>query len=99
MAPYNTPEGRQLVKDILMLRGIYPHDYQVDGVVVSLDGESLLATMATGAGKTGFFSYLMLVMIEISRDPRKALGGVTFPPNPAMVMVMPTKALQYDMVG
>ncbi|TEB18491.1 hypothetical protein FA13DRAFT_1821800 [Coprinellus micaceus] len=97
MAAYNTPEGRVLVKDILALYGIYPHDYQLDGIIICLDGRSLLATMATGSRKTGFFSFLMIVMIHISRNPTIALGGVTFPPNPAMVLVMPTKALQYDM--
>ncbi|KAF6746698.1 P-loop containing nucleoside triphosphate hydrolase protein, partial [Ephemerocybe angulata] len=100
MAPaYNTPEGRNLVKQVLAecQPPITPHDYQTDGIVVSLDGESLVATMATGSGKTGYYSFLMLVILAISRKPELALGGKIFPKNPAMIVVLPTKALQEDM--
>ncbi|KAF6759281.1 P-loop containing nucleoside triphosphate hydrolase protein [Ephemerocybe angulata] len=100
MSPvYNTPEGRQLVKHILSecQPPIIPHDYQTDGIVVSLDGESLLVTMATGSGKSGYYSFLMHVMLAISRKPELALGGITFPENPAIIIVLPTKALQEDM--
>lgn len=99
MAPvYNTLNGREVVKTILAFCGVHPHDYQLDGILVALDGESLLATMATGSGKTGFFSFLMLVIIAISKSPDLALEGRTYPKNPAMVIVIPTMALQYNMV-
>ncbi|TEB21749.1 P-loop containing nucleoside triphosphate hydrolase protein [Coprinellus micaceus] len=95
---WNTPQGRDTVKTILAFLGITPHDYQLDGILVSLDGESLLATMATGSGKTGFFSFLMLVVLAVSISPGlMPAGGKPFPENPAMVIVMPTMALQYDM--
>ncbi|KAJ3493639.1 hypothetical protein NMY22_g20182 [Coprinellus aureogranulatus] len=96
---YNSPAGRTLVKRILRDHGIRPHDYQLDGIVIFLDGESLMETMATGAGKTGFYAFTMIVMIAISRDPSLALEGATFPKNPAMVITLPTKDLQDDMKG
>ncbi|KAF8811663.1 hypothetical protein BYT27DRAFT_7252632 [Phlegmacium glaucopus] len=48
--------------------------------------------MATGAGKTGLFGFLILVACAISHDPSLALQGRTFPKNPC-----PTKALEEDM--
>ena len=54
---YNTEAGRTLVTDILagrnQPRSIEPHDYQLEGICYALDGVDLVATMATGAGKTG----------------------------------------------
>ena len=54
--------------------------------------------MATGTGKTGFFIFLMLIICAISKDPTLALDDLTFPKDPAMIVVCPTKALQEDMV-
>jgi len=62
---YNTETGCTLVTDILaknQLRSIEPHDYQLEGICYALDGVDLVATMATGAGKTGFYCFLMLVI-------------------------------------
>lgn len=97
---YDSPEGRALVRKILIEALPYePHDYIVDGICPVLDGRDLLATAATGGGKTGFFVATMLVMHAISRDPTLALGGKTFPKNPIMILICPTKALQEDMVS
>jgi ATP-dependent helicase YprA (DUF1998 family) len=98
---YNTVAGRALVVDILARsqpRPIEPHDYQLEGICHALDGVDLVATMATGAGKTGFYCFLMLVIRKISQDPDMALDGMTFPRNPCMLLISPTKALQQDMV-
>ena len=98
---YNTPAGRALVRKILaecLPPSFEPHDYQIEGICPAMDGEDVLATMATGTGKTGFFIFLMLVIRAISQDPSLALGGITFPEDPAMIVVCPTKALQADMV-
>ena len=76
-ASYNTPAGRTLVQKILASNhpiSIEPHDYQLDGICMSLDGHDVLATMATGAGKTGFFTFLMLVIHAISKDSSLANG-------------------------
>jgi superfamily II DNA/RNA helicase len=64
---------------------------------MSLDGHDVLATMATGAGKTGFFTFLMLVIRAISEDSSLAIGTHLFPEDPAMIVICPTKALQADM--
>lgn len=98
---YNTVAGRTLVTDILAKSQpspIQPHDYQLEGICYALDGVDVVATMATGAGKTGFYCFLMLVIRTISQDPNIALNGMTFPRNPCMLLISPTKALQQDMV-
>ncbi|EAU93471.1 hypothetical protein CC1G_12065 [Coprinopsis cinerea okayama7 len=99
MGVYNSPEGHLLVKQILGQNQppIVPHDYQTEGVCACLDGESLLATLPTGAGKTSYYSFTMLVMIALSKAPELALEGKGFPKNPAMLVILPTKALQEDM--
>ena len=54
---YRTEAGRTLVTDILTKsqpRPIQPHDYQLEGICHALDRVDVVATMATGAGKTGF---------------------------------------------
>ena len=51
---YNMEAGCTLVTDILAKSQpwpIQPHDYQLEGICHALD---VIATMATGAGKTGF---------------------------------------------
>jgi ATP-dependent helicase YprA (DUF1998 family) len=98
---YNTPASRALVRKILaecLPPSFEPHDYQIEGTCPAMDGKDVLATMATGTGKTGFFIFLMLVIHAISQDPSPALGGITFPEDPTMIVVCPTKALQVDMV-
>jgi ATP-dependent helicase YprA (DUF1998 family) len=99
---YDTPEGAALARCILdKALPFEPHDFQVEGICALLDGHDLLATMATGSGKTGYFIMLMLIMraISQSKDQTLALGGRTFPKDPAMIIVCPTKALQQDMVS
>ncbi|KAF8804254.1 hypothetical protein BYT27DRAFT_7259398 [Phlegmacium glaucopus] len=97
---YNTVVGRALVCDILLKRqprAVEPHNYQLEGICHALDGVDVVATMATGAGKTGFYCFIMIVILAISRDPELALDGMTFPQNPCMLLISPTKALQQDM--
>ena len=100
-AVYTTAAGRLLVHQILSQCEpvpIEPHNYQCEGLCRSLDGDDVIATMATGAGKTGLLSFLMLVLRAISRDPSLALQGRTFPKDPCMLVICPTKALEEDMV-
>ena len=97
---YDTPEGFVLTCKILAQKLPFePHDFQVEGICAVLDGCDLLATMATGSGKTGYFIMVILEMAAISEDETLALGGRTFPKDPAMIIVCPTKALQKDMVS
>ena len=72
-----------------------PDNYQLDGVCFALDGDDVVATMATETGTTDFFIFLIFI---ICPDPTLALNDVTFPKDPAMIVVCPTKALQEDMV-
>jgi len=98
---YDTPQGRELILHILLNskpRSIIPHEYQLEGICKSLDGEDMIATMATGAGKTGFYCFLMVVICAIAQNSELALGGLRFPSNPCMLLVCPTKALEIDMV-
>lgn len=97
---YSTPAGHSLIKKILSEHDplIIPHDYQTEGICKALDGTDLIATMATGAGKTGLFSFLMLVVNALSQDPSLAPGAAKFPKNPCMLSISPTKALEEDMV-
>lgn len=98
---YTTPSGRALVHQILSQCkpvAIEPHDYQCEGICRALDGDDIIATMPTGAGKTGLLSFLMLVIRAISRDSSLALQNRTFPKDPCMLVICPTKALEEDMV-
>ena len=60
-----------------------------------MDGYDLLATTPTGLGKAGYFILLMLVVREIAADK---IGEKKFPKDPVMIVVLPTKALEEDMV-
>ncbi|KAF8808554.1 hypothetical protein BYT27DRAFT_7018551, partial [Phlegmacium glaucopus] len=75
---------------------IDPHDYQCEGICRALGGDEIIATMATGAGETGLLGFLILVVCAISHDPSLALQGRTFPKNPCMLVICPTKALEED---
>jgi superfamily II DNA/RNA helicase len=86
------------VKEILFKHGIEPHDHQADGVAATLDGKDVVATMATGSGKTGFYTFSMIVIRAISEDPSLSINETRFPKNPAMLVVVPTRALQDNMV-
>ncbi|KAF8872740.1 P-loop containing nucleoside triphosphate hydrolase protein, partial [Infundibulicybe gibba] len=95
---YDTPDGHALARQILLQKLPYePHDYLIEGICSVLDGYDLLATTATGGGKTGFFLMLMLVASAISENQQLALGQKHIPKDPAMVLICPTKALQEDM--
>jgi ATP-dependent helicase YprA (DUF1998 family) len=98
---YCSEAGYALISDILArnpTKPVQPHNFQVEGIGHALDGDDLLVTMATGSGKTGFYCFLMLVIVAISEDPSLAIAGRVFPKNPCMILISPTKALQEDMV-
>ncbi|OJT13789.1 hypothetical protein TRAPUB_9636 [Trametes pubescens] len=63
-------EGRELVKNTIRTRLPYvPHDYQLNGVCKLLDGIDLVAVLPTGAGKTGYYTMYMLMLLELSKNP------------------------------
>ena len=63
-----------------------------------MDGEDVIVMMVMDAGKTGLLSILLLVIRAIFRDSSLALQGCTFPKDPCMLVICPTKALEEDMV-
>lgn len=64
---WRSPEGHALCRRILHDGPLKydPHDYQIEGVYVSLDGVHLLAITPTGSGKTGFYTIYMLVILAV----------------------------------
>ena len=96
---YDTPDGHALVCELLKALPYDPHDYIISEICPDLDGRDLLATLVTGGGKTGFFVMLMIAISVIMKDPSCAGSGKTFPKDPAMVIICPTKALQETMAS
>jgi ATP-dependent helicase YprA (DUF1998 family) len=97
---FSTVEGHQLCRRILRDRLPYdPHDYQVDGICKSLDGLDMMATTATGSGKTTYFTGFMHVMLAILDNPELCpTACFHVKKDPVMIIVCPTKALQEEMV-
>ncbi|KAI0728029.1 P-loop containing nucleoside triphosphate hydrolase protein [Fomitopsis betulina] len=93
---FSTTEGRALVRKTLRNAIPYdPHDYQLEGVCEVLDGRDLLAALATGSGKTGFYYMYMLMLIELSENPSLCDPPYpAVPKDPAMVAVYPTIGLE-----
>ncbi|KAF9231106.1 P-loop containing nucleoside triphosphate hydrolase protein [Melanogaster broomeanus] len=73
------------------------HDFQLEVIGYLLDGDDVLLVIATGSGKTDMFIRLMHVIKHIASHPH-TLGSVSFPRDPAMVIVCPTKALEEEML-
>ncbi|KIJ64810.1 hypothetical protein HYDPIDRAFT_175331 [Hydnomerulius pinastri MD-312] len=73
------------------------HDYQMEAIVYLLDRTDVLFVTATGTGKTDTFIRLMHVVLALSKDHSLHAQASRFPPDPAMLIVCPTKALEYDM--
>ena len=97
---YDSSQGRQLCRKILAEYVLYdPHDYILDGICPVMDGFDLIAMAPTGSGKTGYLILLMLVVRKIAVDKVLAIGMETFPEDPVMIVVCPTKALEENIVG
>ncbi|KXN83835.1 hypothetical protein AN958_01008 [Leucoagaricus sp. SymC.cos] len=96
---YTSPSGAKLVRYILakLPNPLELHSYQEEGICQVLDGEDVLATMATGAGKTGLLSLLMIVIHELLKNPTLTIRELLFPQSPCMIVVCLTKALEHDM--
>lgn len=99
ISQFSTPEGHRFVHSILRpLLPYDPHTYQLEGVCASLDGKDLIALLATGSGKTAFFSMYMLMLRALSINPNLCSPPRKIPQDPAMVIVCPTIGLEEDMV-
>ena len=80
---WSSPEGRNIARTILSKSLPYdPHDYQLEGVCKLLDGIDLLAVIATGRGKTGYFTMYMLIQQALAENPALCTpGSCTRTPN------------------
>ncbi|KAJ7450708.1 P-loop containing nucleoside triphosphate hydrolase protein, partial [Mycena galericulata] len=95
---FSSPTGSSLVRNILLtaLPTFEPHSYQTDGICKVLDKIDLVAVTPTGSGKTGFLFLTILVMKAIAANP-SLCPGVTFPRDPAIVVVCPTNSIEQQM--
>ncbi|KAI0730874.1 P-loop containing nucleoside triphosphate hydrolase protein [Earliella scabrosa] len=96
---WSSPQGRQLARQILQNTLPYdPHDYQLEGVCKVLDGSDLLAMIATGRGKTGFFIMYMLLQLALAKKPDLCDPPWSqTPKDPGMLVVCPTIGLEEEM--
>ena len=98
LTKFSSSEGREYCRNTL--RCLLPHDthdFQLNAIGHLLDGQDTLLVTATGSGKTDTFIRLMRLISYISAHPNE-IPGVTFPPDPAMIIICPTKMLEEEMV-
>jgi len=73
---FSSPEGFALCRHILNKHLPYdPHDFQIGGICKVINHINLLAILATGSGKTGFLSTLVIKccsMIWTANEVRQA---------------------------
>ncbi|KAI1781900.1 P-loop containing nucleoside triphosphate hydrolase protein, partial [Ganoderma leucocontextum] len=94
---FSSPTGFRLVRETLAKHITYePHDWQLEGVCKMLDGRDLVALLPTGAGKTGYFTMYMLMLVELSRNPSLCIPVVSVPRDPCMIVVYPTNGLEEE---
>src|SRR5882757_6809925 len=96
----STEHGRTLCRTIL--RECMPHDthdFQLEAMSYLLDSDDVLLLTATGTGKTDTFIRTMHVIRYLTENHASAPEGVSFPHDPAMIIVCPTKALEEEMVS
>jgi superfamily II DNA/RNA helicase len=96
---WSSKEGYDLVRKIIHASPVpyVPHDYQLEGVCKSLDGQNLFAITPTGSGKTSYFILYILVVLAVVKDP-SLCPSTTFPSIPCLVIICPTVPLQLEMV-
>ena len=98
---FSSHEGNNLCRNILhQYLPYHPHDVQIEGICKLLDGVDMLAILRTGMGKTGFLLMYMLVLLEILKNPHLCPSDAVekFPEKPCMLVVLPTKYLEHQMV-
>ncbi|KAJ7481106.1 hypothetical protein B0H11DRAFT_2024215 [Mycena galericulata] len=97
---FHSSDGFALVRSILLtaLPMFEPHSYQMDGICKVLDKIDLVSVTPTGSGKTGFLFLSLIVMIAIAANPSLCLT-ITFPKDPAIVVVCPTNSIEQQMAS
>ncbi|KIY49882.1 P-loop containing nucleoside triphosphate hydrolase protein, partial [Fistulina hepatica ATCC 64428] len=95
-----SPEGRALALKILGSDPYVPHDYQLEGIVQTLDRKNLVVITPTGSGKSGYFCMPMRILLAISRDPSiVAPYQYNIPDRPKAIFIFPTNALEEQMAA
>ncbi|TFK57843.1 P-loop containing nucleoside triphosphate hydrolase protein [Pluteus cervinus] len=93
---FNSEEGWALCRKILGSKLPFsPHDYQLEGVTRILDGEDVLAIMATGSGKSAYI-YMPILVIQAIKEDLALCRHTNLPSNPVVIVVVPTTALEED---
>ena len=99
MFKFSSTEGwelcRQILKDQLPFA---PHDYQLEGVSAILDKQDFIGVSATSSGKSAY-AYMVLHIIQGLQAQPALCPLANFPPDPAILMIYPTKALEEDQVS
>ncbi|KAF8814256.1 hypothetical protein BYT27DRAFT_7266458, partial [Phlegmacium glaucopus] len=95
---FGSSEGQDLCCQIIhKCLPFGPYDYQLDGITAVLDGIDMLAVSATGSGKSAYIYMLIHVILEVLEAPH-VCPSVTFPKDPAILVIYPTTALEEDQV-
>ena len=98
---FSSPEGYALCCGVLATNFDYePHYVQVEGICKLCDGVDVFAILRTGMGKTSFLSMYMVIVLAILAEPSLCPAAAKkFPNNPGMLVILPTKYLEHQMVN
>ncbi|TRM57977.1 P-loop containing nucleoside triphosphate hydrolase protein, partial [Schizophyllum amplum] len=73
-----------------------PHDHQLEVLTHALDGVDTLAITYTGGGKSGYIWMLSVILRALKNQP-SLCPSFKLPPNPLIVVICPTLALEEDL--
>lgn len=99
---FDSPEGRKICRVLARPDLKYdPHDYSLDVTVKIIDGVDCLVRAACGSGKTVIMAMLAIVLKKFGADPTlySANPVRTLVPDPAILVICPTNALERDLVS
>ncbi|KAK7021361.1 hypothetical protein VNI00_017412 [Paramarasmius palmivorus] len=94
---FSTDAGRDLCRQILR-ESIQeePHEHQLDVITKLLDRVDVLSLVYTGGGKSGYIYMTLKVILKILECP-SLCPEAKFRPDPIIVVVCPTTALEQDL--
>ena len=72
----------------------------MEGICKLCDGVDVFAILRTGMGKTNFLSMYMVIVLAIIAKPSLCPAAAKkFLNNPCMLVILPTKYLEHQMVN
>jgi ATP-dependent helicase YprA (DUF1998 family) len=96
---FHSEAGYALCRQIILKNLSFgPHDYQLEGITKVLDGENLIAIIKTSGGKSAYIYMVLLIITAIQQEPALC-PSASFPLDPAILLILPTTALQDDQVS